>query len=117
MKIMQGDAYGNLVLTPPCILRVAGTLWAEKYENRKTSRSSMTGPSSTTGAPLKPISTVPSCATASISAYTTPREKPEGRGGTFRFLRGGAEIGFVVFRGEPSMMECLERHKITTLTP
>ena len=32
-------------------------------------------------------------------------------------MRGGAEIGFAVFRGESSMMECLERHKIATLTP
>ena len=77
----------------------------------------MTGPFSATGAPPKPIWTVPSCATVSMSPYTNPGEKPEGRGRTFRFLRGGAEIGFVVFRGEPSMMECLERHKITTLTP
>ena len=77
----------------------------------------MTAPFSATGAPPKPIWAVPSCATAAISPYTTPREKPEGRGGTFRFLREGAEIGFAVFRGKPSMTECLERHEITTLTP
>eukprot|EP00966_Prymnesium_polylepis_P075996 1761849-Prymnesium_polylepis.1 len=48
----------------------------------------MTAPFSATGVPPKPISTVPSCATASISPYTNPREKPEGQGGTFRFFAG-----------------------------
>ena len=52
MKIMQGDAYGNLVLTPPCSLRVAGTPWAGKrakiVKRADLLRSSMTGPSSTT---------------------------------------------------------------------
>ena len=65
----------------------------------------MTDSSSTIGVPTKAIPTVSDRATVSLYTYTIRGEKPEGQGGTFRFLRGGAEIGFAVFRGEPSMIE------------
>eukprot|EP00966_Prymnesium_polylepis_P179150 4147900-Prymnesium_polylepis.1 len=77
----------------------------------------MTGSSSTIGVPKTAIPTVSDRATKLVQPSTIRGEKPEGQGGTFRFLRRGAEIGFAVFRGEPSMIECLERHRITTLTP